>query len=83
MTVISHVCSAAHRPPVQSYDHSLLGLPHTLPTPEPPPWLRARVMAAIFEEQRKRVRRATRRRRFALLLALQVLAFALHERTNA
>lgn len=82
MTTLSFVRFAAHRPPVQSYDHSLLDLLRTLPTPEPPPWLRARVMAAIFEEQRKRVRRATRRR-FALAIAVQVLAFALYERTNS
>lgn len=53
----------------------------TLPTPEPPPWLRARVMVAIAEvERRRRVRRVLRRRLFALALLLQFAAYAASER---
>lgn len=68
--------------PAYLYHRDVCDLLRTLPTPDPPPWLRARVMAAIAEEERRREHRASRRRRFALLLALEMLAFALYERTS-
>lgn len=53
----------------------------TLPVPAPPPWLRARVMAAIAAvERRRRVRRVLRRCVFALALLLQFAAYAASER---
>lgn len=52
-----------------------------LPAPAPPPWLRARVMAAIAAvERRRRVRRVLRRCVFALALLLQFAAYAASER---
>jgi len=58
----------------------VLDLLRTLPKPEPPPWLGSQVMAAIAAEQRRR-QRWMRWRRFALSLLLQLLMFAVHERT--
>ena len=53
----------------------------TLPAPEPPPWLRARVMAAIAAKEReRRARRVRWRRRFALALLAQFAAYAASER---
>ncbi len=53
----------------------------TLPAPEPPPWLRARVMAAIAaKERQRRTRRLRWRRCFALALLVQFAAYAASER---
>lgn len=53
----------------------------TLSAPEPPVWLRARVMAAIAEvDHRRRVRRTRWRRVFALALLIQFVAYAASER---
>lgn len=78
----ANICQPTRETSAYPHDRSLFDLLRELPTPDPPPWLRVRVMAAIAEEERRRGRRASRRRMFALLLALQMLAFALYERTN-
>lgn len=52
---------------------------HTLPVPEPPPWLFTRIQAAIQTERRRQ--RMRRRFVFALAAALHLLVFALCERT--
>lgn len=67
----------------EDYAH---GAPHALrmlPKPDPPPWLRARVMAAIgAEEHRRSVRRVWLRRCFAVALLLQLAVFVDSERTG-
>lgn len=52
-----------------------------LPTPTPPPWLRARVMAEVAAVERRRHARRTRWRRcFALAVLVQCAAYAASER---
>ena len=62
----------------------VLDLLRTLPKPEPPPWLGPQIVAAIAAEERRRQHRRQRirgRQWVALALGLELLVFALWERT--
>ncbi len=61
-------------------DAQISRLLRALPKPEPPPWLYARVAAAISAEEQRR--RAHRRYLFALATALQLLVFGIYERAT-
>jgi len=61
-------------------DAQISHLLRALPKPEPPPWLYARVAAAISAEEQRR--RAHRRYLFTLATALQLLVFGIYERAT-
>lgn len=60
----------------------IASLLRVLPSPDPPLWLRARVMAAVAAEAERRQRQRTRWRcAFAVAVAGELFVFALWERT--